>query len=189
MDDQVTETNSEEMVPVQEKQRNNTLTIVLGALLVLALAAVAFLLITYVFGDDADTSEGSGDEIFQPTAAPEQPVDLPLEGTQWYLTGVEDGTSISLVFSGDSISGFSGCNNYSSTYRSTRAAGSSNNISVGPISSGQAMCDESIMNQEQNYLSSLASARSYSISGNTLSLSTGISSLSFAAAQVAPRTE
>jgi len=116
-------------------------------------------------------------------------VDLPLEGTQWYLTGVQDETSISLVFSGDSISGFSGCNNYGATYRSTRAAGSSNNISIGPISGGQAMCDEAVMNQEQNYLSSLASARSYLISGNTLSISTGISSLSFGAAQVAPRTE
>jgi heat shock protein HslJ len=116
-------------------------------------------------------------------------VDLPLEGTQWYLAGVAEGTSISLVFSGDSISGFSGCNNYNATYRSTRAAGSSNNISIGPISGGQAMCDEVVMNQEQNYLSSLASARSYRINGNTLSISTGISSLSFGAAQVAPRTE
>ena len=189
MNDQSTDTATKEPTPGPEKRGSNTLAIVLAVLLVLALAAVAFLLINNITGDDSGSGEGSGDEIFQPTAAPEEPATLPLEGTHWYLAGVAEGTSISLVFSGDSLSGFSGCNNYNATYRSTRAAGSSNNITVGPISSGQAMCDEAIMNQEQGYLSSLASAKSYSINGNMLSLSTGISSLSFGAAQVAPRTE
>ena len=179
MDDQSTDTKPEETSPVQGKQKNNTLTIVLAILLVLALAVVVILLISNVNGDDS----GSGDEIFQPTAAPEEPVNLPLEGTQWYLTGVGEGTSISLVFGGDSLSGFSGCNNYNATYRSTRAGGSSNNISVGPISSGQAMCDETIMNEEQAYLANLESANGYNISGNTLTLNTGGGSLTFGAAQ------
>ena len=181
MNDQPTDTSTDETDPAQEKQRNNTLTIVLAALLVLALAVVAFLVINYVVGDDS--SGDSGDEIFQPTAAPEEPVDRPLEGTQWYLAGVAEGTSISLVFSGDSISGFSGCNNYNATYSSTRAGGSSNSISVGPISSGQAMCDEAVMNQEQAYLANLESANGYNISGNTLTLNTGGGSLTFGAPQ------
>jgi heat shock protein HslJ len=85
--------------------------------------------------------------------------------------------------SGDSISGFSGCNNYSATYRSTRAGGSSNNISIGPISSGQAMCDETIMNEEQAYFANLESASDYTIGGDTLTLNTGGGGLNFGAAQ------
>ena len=179
MDDQSTDTKAEETSPDQGKQKNNILTIILAILLVLALVVVVILLISNVNGDDS----GSGDEIFQPTAAPEEPVNLPLEGTQWHLTGVAEGTSISLVFSGDSLSGFSGCNNYNATYRSTRAGGSSNNITLGQISSGQAMCDEAIMNQEQAYIANLQSASGYTISGNTLTLNTVGGSLNFGAAQ------
>jgi flagellar basal body-associated protein FliL len=82
MNDQSTDTSTDEKAPSQEKQGSNTLTIVLAVLLVLALAAVAFLLINNGTGEDSGSGEGSGDEIFQPTAAPEEPVDLPLEGTQ-----------------------------------------------------------------------------------------------------------
>ena len=167
------------MIGGEEEGKNRTATIILAILLVLALAVVAILLISNLNGNDS----GSGEEIFQPTAAPEEPVNLPLEGTPWYLSGVAEGTSISLAFSGDSISGFSGCNNYSATYRSTRAGGSSNKISVDSISSGQAMCDEAIMNQEQAFFANLQTTSGYTISGNTLTLDTGGGSLTFGAPQ------
>lgn len=168
----------------QEQGNKNTLTIVLAVALLLALAAIAFLLIANVF-DDADSGSEGGvvppTEIAPPPA--EEPADLPLEGTDWILAGTMEGTTISLRFAGDSLSGSAGCNSYNASYRSTRAAGSSNNISVGTIASSQAMCDEPIMNQEQGYLTSLASASSYTISGSTLTLTTDSAPLTFAAAQ------
>lgn len=170
---------------IQEQGSNNTLTIILAVLLIAALAAIAFLLFAYVFNED--TGSGSEGEVVPPTeAAPppaEAPADLPLQGPDWILAGTMEGTTISLIFSGDSLFGFAGCNSFNATYRSTRAAGPSNNISIGAISSTMAMCDEPIMNQEQTFLANLESASQYNISGSTLTLTTGGGPLTFGAAQ------
>jgi heat shock protein HslJ len=94
-----------------------------------------------------------------------------LEGTDWILDGASiGGTSISLVFRNGTLSGFAGCNSYNAEYVTTMAAGTSNSIQISPISSGQAFCDEPIMNQEQAYLTNLQTATSYLISGNSLTL-------------------
>lgn len=185
MDDQKSGNEMEEKPSdVEEKKgSSNALTIILAVLLIGALAIVALLLIVYVFG--GDSSSGS-EEVAPPIAtvppAVEEPVELPLQGTDWILAGTIEGTTISLVFTGDSLSGFAGCNNYNASYRSTRAGGSSNDISVGDIASGLAACEEPIMTQEQSYLANLASANSYAISGNTLTLTTGGGALTFGAA-------
>lgn len=161
---------------VQKQESNNTRTIILVGALVLALAVIAGGLLLNMFGGDGDSD--TGDEIAPPAA---EPGDLPLQGTTWFLTNSLEGTNISLIFAGDSLSGSAGCNEYNAGYSSTRAAGSANNISVGAISSSQAICDESIMNQEQTYLADLAAASRYSISGNTLTLTTGRGTLVFEA--------
>jgi heat shock protein HslJ len=93
-----------------------------------------------------------------------------LEGTEWILSETVPGTSIDIVFRNNSIAGFGGCNNYSGNYTSTRAAGPTNQIEVGPISGSQRVCSEEIMAQEQVYLSSLQTATSYTISGTSLTL-------------------
>ena len=109
-----------------------------------------------------------------------------LQGTDWILSNTIPGTSISLVFANGSLSGFAGCNSYNATYSSTRAAGSSNSINVGPITSTQQLCSEEIMAQEQAYLANLQTAGSYTISGTTLTLDTAGGPLIFGAAVATP---
>jgi heat shock protein HslJ len=113
-------------------------------------------------------------------------VNANLEGTDWILGNTIPGTSISLQFANGNLSGFAGCNSYNASYTTTLAEGPTNSISVEPISSSQALCDEPIMNQEQGYLASLASASSYTISGTTLTLTTESGPLTFSAVVATP---
>ncbi|MGD2048228.1 MAG: META domain-containing protein, partial [Chloroflexota bacterium] len=92
-------------------------------------------------------------------------VNANLEGTDWILNNTLPGTTISLVFANGNLSGFAGCNSYNASYSSTRVAGPSNNITVGPVISTGALCSEEINAQEQDYLTNLESATSYTISG------------------------
>jgi heat shock protein HslJ len=105
-----------------------------------------------------------------------------LEGTDWILSNTIPGTSISLQFANGNLSGFAGCNSYNAGYTTTLAAGPTNSISVGPIGSTQAFCDEPIMEQEQAYLANLQSASQYTISGDSLTLTTAGGPLTFGAA-------
>jgi heat shock protein HslJ len=109
-------------------------------------------------------------------------INASLEGATWFLFNAIPGTSVSLQFANGNLSGFAGCNSYNGTYTTTASGG----ITVGPITSSQALCDENIMNQEQTYLSSLQSASSYTISGTTLTLTTASGSLTFNAAVATP---
>jgi heat shock protein HslJ len=109
-----------------------------------------------------------------------------LEGTDWILQKTIPGTSISLNFRNGNLSGFAGCNNYNASYATTLAAGNSNAISVGAVSSSGAFCTEAIMNQEQGYLGSLQSASGYTINGNKLTLTTADGPLTFNAAAATP---
>jgi heat shock protein HslJ len=107
-------------------------------------------------------------------------INAALEGNDWILAGTIPGTTISAQFANGSLTGFGGCNSYNGTY-TVPAPGS---ITIGPISSSQALCSEDIMTQEQGYFSSLQTATAYSISGNTLTLTTSTGPLTFNAAQV-----
>ena len=93
-----------------------------------------------------------------------------LEGTNWILQNTIPGTTISLVFANGNLTGFGGCNSYNAGYTTTLAAGPANNITVSSISSTGALCSEEIMSQEQAFFTSLRSATSYLISGNSLIL-------------------
>ncbi len=107
-----------------------------------------------------------------------------LEGVVWVLNNSLPDTRITAEFGGCQVSGSSGCNTYSGTVASSRAAGPSNNITVGPLAATEMACEEAVMNQEQNYLASLSSAQSYTITGNTLTISYAGGALTF---QAAPR--
>jgi heat shock protein HslJ len=136
-----------------------------------------------VYYPSVTVTDGSG---LSDSASMEIVINAQLEGTNWYLSNTIPGTSISLVFANGNISGFAGCNSYNTTYTTTLAAGPTNSISVGPIGAGQALCDEPIMNQEQAYLADLGTASSYTISGNSLILTTAAGQLSFGAAMATP---
>jgi heat shock protein HslJ len=109
-----------------------------------------------------------------------------LEGTDWILSNTIPGTSISLVFANGNLSGFAGCNSYNAGYTTTLAAGPTNSIQVGPISSTQQACTPEILAQEQTYLANLQSASQYTISGTTLTLTTDDDTMTFGAAVATP---
>lgn len=98
-----------------------------------------------------------------------------LGGTNWTITGFNNGkqavvspmlgSEITLSFAADgTVSGNSGCNNYSGTYTAADGA-----ITIGPLASTMKMCvDEAVMTQEAQYLAALASSVTYSINGTLL---------------------
>ena len=95
-----------------------------------------------------------------------------LTGTVWSLSTLRDQTlvtssNISAIFtSNGKIGGSSGCNSYSGTYT---VDGDEIQIS-SPLASTLIACPEEIAAQETAYLATLAEVRTYSISGNQLTL-------------------
>jgi heat shock protein HslJ len=108
-----------------------------------------------------------------------------LSGTTWQViaynngkqavTSVLNGSSITLEFGTDgSLSGNSGCNSYSGTYKAT-----GNQITVGPLISTKMACNSpsGVMDQEAQYLVALQSASNYQIEGTGLELRTANAAL------------
>jgi heat shock protein HslJ len=106
------------------------------------------------------------------------PAPLPLTGTTWVLeslsagggavSSVIAGTEIDALFSPEGrVTGSAGCNRYFAEYN---LSGSS--LSIGPAGSTKMFCGEPTgrMEQEQSYLSLLASATGYGIDGDRLIL-------------------
>jgi heat shock protein HslJ len=100
-------------------------------------------------------------------------------GTSWEMNNAMRGTTITMVFAEETLAGSSGCNSYSASYVITDAEGSTASISVSSISTSSQTCTPEVMAQEQGFLEILASARSYTISGTTLTLETGSGTLTF----------
>jgi len=116
------------------------------------------------------------------TASMQITINANLVGSSWYLANTLPGTSITLDFANGTLSGFGGCNSYNAGYTTTLAAGNTNSISVGPITSTGALCSEEIMTQEQSYLAALQTASSYTINGDSLTLTTASGPLTYYAA-------
>jgi heat shock protein HslJ len=94
-----------------------------------------------------------------------------LAGPTWQLsklTGVSRGvSSVTAQFTAAGrVSGFSGCNQYSGTYK---VSGSSFRV-AGPLATTQMACPKPQTLLERVYLKALTSARRYSISGSKLTL-------------------
>ena len=102
-----------------------------------------------------------------PEAAPPQ---NPLANTNWKLHGMNMNevplphSTITIRFGADgSLSGNSGCNDYSGSYTVNGDA-----LSVGPLAGTGALCDDEIDMQEQRYLAILQSAATFEMSRNQL---------------------
>lgn len=95
-----------------------------------------------------------------------------LTGQVWALTDLGgkaplQDTGITIQFSTDgTVSGSSGCNQYSGTYT---ASGSSLTINT-PLASTMMMCAEPIMVQETAYQTALAGVKAYTVNGDKLTL-------------------
>jgi heat shock protein HslJ len=102
--------------------------------------------------------------------------DLP--GTAWDVTGYNDGsqadasvlasTTLTANFGEDgTLTGNSGCNEYSGPYKITGSQ-----IGIGPISSTEKACSDpaGVMEQEAQYLAALENAEVFVVEGNSLEL-------------------
>jgi len=123
----------------------------------------------------------------------------PLDSTQWWLTSLDatlviPGSEVTAQFAIDPagttglISGSAGCNNYNAEITGV--------FTVGPATATTLNCDmpAGVMEQESAYLSALGGASSFSLQGDTLSISTGQGVLVFSsqgpsAEQPLPPTE
>jgi heat shock protein HslJ len=84
---------------------------------------------------------------------------------------------IDLRFEGDQVNGSSGCNTYGAGFQ---AIGGS--ISFDPIRSTAMACEQRVIALESAYLRALEGSTAYQVSGPTLHLTGGASSLSFTTA-------
>ncbi len=100
-----------------------------------------------------------------------------LEGTSWTATGINNGkqavvsdattSAITAEFGSDDVlSGFGGCNNYTSTWTATPPDG----LTIGPVASQLKACEQAVMDTEQQYFAALAKATTYRLEGNQLTL-------------------
>ena len=87
---------------------------------------------------------------------------------------------IDLTFTGEQVSGSSGCNTYGGIFQ---AIGGS--ISIGPLHSTQIACDHATIEAEAAYLRSLEGATAYQATSTILQLTGGAADLSFTAAGAA----
>jgi heat shock protein HslJ len=128
-----------------------------------------------VNGDQLTLSGEDGTQLVVYTAQSQD-----LAGTEWDVTnynngnqavvGVLEGTTLTASFDKDgNLSGNSGCNQYTGTYKVD-----GNQITIGPLASTMMMCSDpaGVMDQEAQYLAALQSAASYRIEGNVLELRT-----------------
>lgn len=120
--------------------------------------------------------------VIQPIAPPAPPIVEvdPLNGTNWTVVNFNngqaavvtklDGTNMTLSFSGGRVTGSGGCNNFNADYF---ISGSS--LTIGFPAATQLLCTDpdGIMAQEQQMLTALASATSFSINGNQLEIRSG----------------
>jgi heat shock protein HslJ len=108
-----------------------------------------------------------------------------LRDTAWELaslvgSGLLPGTTITLEFSGDQISGSAGCNQYGGSYET-----SGDRLRIGDVFATEMACLEptGILEQEQAYLTALRAAASYQIIDARLEIldETGAQALAFVA--------
>jgi heat shock protein HslJ len=103
-----------------------------------------------------------------------------LAGTSWTVTGYNNGkqavvsvlggTSLTAEFNSDGkLIGSAGCNNYNATYETT-----GKNIKIGPVASTKKMCNDptGVMDQENQFLTALGTATTYTTDGGKLELRT-----------------
>lgn len=115
------------------------------------------------------------EDLLKPTAV----IEFTLVDTGWVMNNAMRGTTVTLIFAEDSLSGSSGCNSYSADYSITSWEDNTTDISVGFVSSSGQVCTQEIMAQERGYLDSLGSANHVTLDGTTLILDTGSGTLSF----------
>ena len=115
--------------------------------------------------------DSAGKSILVYTAAAANP----LEGS-WDVTGYNNGkqavvspvagSTLTVVFTADQISGSAGCNTYSGGYTIDGTT-----LKIGPLASTMRACaDQAVNDQEQQFLAALQASTTYDHTGNILTL-------------------
>jgi len=82
------------------------------------------------------------------------------------LVSPVEGSALTATFDGTQVSGNSGCNTFSGGYTT-----SENTIAIGPLASTQRACaDPAVDEQEQQYLTALGLAKTFTVAGRRLDL-------------------
>lgn len=97
----------------------------------------------------------------------------PLEGS-WNITGYyskngvhspQVGSLPTAVFTGDAVSGSTGCNDYSGPYTLTGTT-----VKIGPLATTRKACDQALSDQETAILTALQAATTFDQSGSNVTL-------------------
>ncbi len=131
-------------------------------------------------GDALTIQTAAGEVVF--TAV------TPLTQSEWMLTSLAganpvSGTTVTANFAAGAANGSSGCNSYASGYE---VNGSVLNFPSPFVVTAMA-CEQAVMDQEQAFLTALAGATSFSISGDALTIQTATGELIFGA--ISPLTQ
>jgi heat shock protein HslJ len=95
-----------------------------------------------------------------------------LRGTEWVLVLLAGqaplaGTTTSVEFAGDQVSGSAGCNTYFGTWQA-----SSSELTISDLANTEMWCadPEGVMDQEQAFLATLRSVAGYRLAGERLEM-------------------
>jgi heat shock protein HslJ len=124
-----------------------------------------------VDGDTLTLSDDSGDDLLVFDAvAGEDAIQGDWEAVQYYtgdaVQSVVTGSTLTATFDNGTISGSTGCNRFSGGY-----AIEGETITIGPLASTLAACENDELNQQEAaYLAALEAATSFSVAGSDLEL-------------------
>lgn len=131
-------------------------------------AVVGVLLLAACGSSDSD----GADTTTAPSVSVSSPGTDSLADTSWVLepsslgVAIPDGVEVTIAFSGDQVSGNSGCNRYSGTYETVGEDG----LKLGPLMSTKMACEPAQASVEGAYLPKLDQVARYSVAGDRLTL-------------------
>ncbi len=111
-------------------------------------------------------------------------IDARLDTSVWTLSTINTepllpGTAITLQFKDGELAGFAGCNSYTGRYTAELAEDGAYTINLGPLTTSRLACPQDIMEQEQEYLTSLQGANRATVQENRVILDSPPGNLEF----------
>jgi len=111
-------------------------------------------------------------------------IDARLDTDVWTLAAINEepllpGTAITLQFLQGKLAGFAGCNTYQGTYTADLNDDGTYTIAAGPLTTSRLACPQDIMEQEQEYLTSLQQVTRATIQQNEIILDSPPGKLDF----------
>jgi len=111
-------------------------------------------------------------------------IDARLDTDVWTLSTIDTkpllpGTAITMQFKEGELAGFAGCNTYQGTYTADLNDDGTYTIVAGPLTTSRLACPPDIMEQEQEYLTSLQQVTRATIQQNEIILDSPPGKLDF----------